>query len=188
MRALPNIHSTSPPRARQESTYVPASVTIARSLRASVPTNKVRVLCPLPSCLRLAFRLSHIVSRRRVRSLSLALKTSSLRCHAVSRQASPVRSIANMHRTSQCAVATNAIFRRSLRPSRIRSQYARILSLRRIPCHAASVRYFLAVAGPCLVMCPGRRFAPALPSCGTKLGRANPRLREGRPRGIGISL
>jgi hypothetical protein len=53
-------------------------------------------------------------------------------------------------------VATNAIFRRSFFSPRIRWKYDRIVAERYTPCQAASTRYFLAVAGPCLVMCPSR--------------------------------
>ena len=73
-----------------------------------------------------------------------------------------------MHRASQCAVATNAIFRRSFLPPATRSKNARATGFNATTRHVASTRYFRTVAGPSRVMCPNR-LTPALASWdGTK--------------------
>ena len=70
------------------------------------------------------------------------------------RQASPVRSIASIIRSSLCASATTAIFRRSKSPRINRSLNRLACSHHLAELHAASINSFLAVAGPVLVIRP----------------------------------
>ncbi len=109
LRYVSSIYPASSLRDAPYIEFVPASFRSARS-QCLMPAVEVRALLPRSSCLGFLISSACLSSRH---------------AHAACRQHSPVCNIDNIHRSSQCAVATNAIFRRSFFPPATRSKCAR---------------------------------------------------------------